>query len=343
MKHLIKKISVANSDVIGHINFGNKKLALIAKNNDISSIYDGYEVYNFNYSKKSASNHLGVISALINEIGNKLDNKIVVYKDSWNSKYSFIDTIVPSLDKDKFIIRNKSKDLIDNDNLIASYFNIDNAINLKYLCKNLEVFKNKIKSIEDSVRDGVDIVRTLTHIKLVKTMWGSKKLQDIIDTVKDDFSEKTFNNNLDVSLEMLDKSVDRLIKKFGTDILKICEEEKKFIVSILIPNIIKNYENLKSLIMKLLSFLSTLVNLEKTFETNIKCPVSWFINNSDITSANDIYKELINFIIQIPAIESKLIDPLDFYRLQLLSEIKESTTTPTRGVACTVRRDVRVD
>jgi hypothetical protein len=117
------------------------------------------------------------------------------------------------------------------------------------------------------------------------------------------------------------KSIERLIHKLSTDLVKVCSEEQKMICTIIIPNILSNYEQLRAIVSKALLSLTSLIYVDMLFKKMTSYPASWFMNGNMLEDMKQDYQKLLGFMMQVPRIEQSVIYPLDFMKMQYLSQI----------------------
>jgi len=332
MKHLIKRISVLNSEAIGYSSIGGKTFNLIRKGNSIKGFLDGYEVYSIS-EKDPRFKEAGIVIASVLDYMFKSseDKKIRLYKSEWKnikeSSVNLLEEIIPNLNDSVgnpvVIIRNKPKEERDIRLRAASGFSAEGCIPTEILMNNLEVLKKKISALSSDLEESLDVASTFTRRKLKDSMWGAKPMQQILDSLRSEFLNKCWNQAY-VSLELIEKSIDRLVYKFKSIFDEECFEEKKMVVGVLIPDIIESYAKIKDVVIRLVTLLAPLILMDKTFTEKTSYPAKFFISDEIIEQTQNRFNVLIKFLCLSPTIESKVLDPLDFVRLQMLNEIKGS-------------------
>jgi len=116
------------------------------------------------------------------------------------------------------------------------------------------------------------------------------------------------------------KSIDRLIHKLNVSLFDVCDEEKKVVNTVLIPNIIQNFEKIKTITSNVLKMLSNFVYIDEVFKKNTSYPASWFINSDMFEDIKLDYKNLILFVLKIPRFEQEIIYPLDMMRHSFINK-----------------------
>jgi hypothetical protein len=154
-------------------------------------------------------------------------------------------------------------------------------------------------------------------------MWGASAVQSILDELREEFLAKYWHK-ADVYFEVIDKSIDRLNNKINKNLIEGCGEEKKVAAGVLIPSITSSYEGIKEIVIKLVTLLAPLIVIDKTFKDKTSYPARFFIPDGVVDQTQEIFDALIKFLCLVPTIESKVLDPLDFVRVQMLNGIKEA-------------------
>jgi hypothetical protein len=328
MKHLLKKLSFSSLEVVGYAQVGDQVFNIAKKGSAIKGFLNGCEVYSILESDPRVKESSIVFSSIINHMfKNSGEKNIKLYRSEWKSSKesssNLLEEILPGLTDNAegkciVIVKNKPEDVRDIKMNQSPGFSADNCIPLDSLSKNLNVFKRKVNSYYTEFEDALKVAETFTRRKLKGSMWGAKDMQKILDKSNSEILGNYWKQ-ADVSVEVLEKSIDRLTNKFSNVLLKDCPEEKKMVAAILIPNVIKSYSDIKEAGIKLATLLSQLVSIDKTFSEKTSYPARFFIPEEIMVHANDSFGSVIDFLCMSPAIESKVLDPLDFVRLQMLA------------------------
>ena len=107
----------------------------------------------------------------------------------------------------------------------------------------------------------------------------------------------------------------------SSDCMSASPEEKKVIGEIIIPAITDNYEKLKNIVINTLVEMPTIVYVDDVFKKFTSYPVQFFFDEDLLDHVRQNYEALIKFVLDIPKIEAKVIDPLDFMRMRLSNQI----------------------
>ena len=106
--------------------------------------------------------------------------------------------------------------------------------------------------------------------------------------------------------EMIDRTANKIRFKFSSDYVKKNPEERKILGSVLIPELVSNYEGFKKLATSVVFACSPLVYVDDLFRKNTNYPVSWFISDDVLINLNESYSFLINFLQELPRMKQIL-------------------------------------
>jgi hypothetical protein len=198
-------------------------------------------------------------------------------------------------------------------------FKVDDAVNMGALAKNVEVLASKLSRAAASIDSARDAGLMITRKKLVESMWGATKMQGILDGVRGRLESSTCPwSKVAVSAEVTSKSAERLCRKLSsTD-----PEDGRMLVNVLIPGINEGYSNIRSVAANAAISLVPLVYIDDASKRNTTYPATWFFDEDIMDGVSQGYDGILNFLLQIPAIESKVIDPLSFVRMRIIDGAK---------------------
>lgn len=328
MKHLIKQLSASGAEAVGYTLIGDRAFNITQKGSSIKGFLDGYEVYSVS-EKNPRLKDAAVVFASILECAYKSSgtDKIRLYESEWRgtkeSSISFLDEIVPNLNEGSVVIKSRPQKKRDTKLHPSPNFNIEDCISYDRLSNNLNVLKKKVSILMEDFEESLDVAAIFTRRKLKKTMWGAEAIQKMLDNLRSQFLCNKWNKT-EENVKLVEKSIERLCVKLRRNLLQECPEEKKMISGILIPDIIRGYDVIKDSIIELVTLLAPLVAIDKTFTEKTSYPAKFFIADEIIDQAQTKFDDLVKFLCGTPLIESKVLDPLDFVRMQMLNEIKES-------------------
>lgn len=331
MKHLFKQLSASSLEAVGYVRIGDNSFNLARKGSSVKGFLNGYEVYSISEKDPQIKSAGVVLASIMSHVfKDSGEDKLKLYKSEWksqrNSSLNFLDEVVPnlndSMDSAVVVVRNKPTEERDIGLKAAPGFSVGSCVPLEVLSKNLSVLKRKVSEVAVEIEESLDVAETFTRRKLKDSMWGAKGMQKILDDLRVEFLGNHWSP-AEISIEILEKSVDKIIHKLNSDLIKHCDEEKKLVVGILVPNIIKSYENIKETVIRLVTLLAPLIVIDKTFTEKTSYPARFFIPDEIVEQTQDRFNSLVDFLCLAPTIESKVLDPLDFVRIQMLNEIKE--------------------
>lgn len=196
--------------------------------------------------------------------------------------------------------------------------NIEESFAPDKFIKKIKEFSQSLHDINETLKVCRDDILMLSCGRLVDSMWGAKKTQKMLEDVKKQVAEDRDWDRVEFYVNMILKSIDRLSHKLNTTLFEVCDEEKKVVNTVLIPNIIQNFEKIKEIISNVLKMLSNFVYIDEVFKKNTSYPANWFINADMFEDIKLDYRNLILFALKIPRYEQELLYPLDMMRHSFL-------------------------
>jgi hypothetical protein len=324
MKQIIKCCSNIGSDVLGFVRIGSNTISIINKNKDVKGILNGCEIFKVANLKDEKCNVAYVIGDLIQNIYNK--NKpeyFTVYKDHWASdKYpmkDILDQIIFNLKNNvKVAVKVRSKESNTN---FKSSLNFSEKINPNILNKNIGILNVKMGNTCIVLQNIIKCASIMVGRKFADTgdVWGARHIQKYMEGIKSKLaSDVSEVNKIDFYKEMMDKNTNKLNIRLASEEVMNNPEEKKVISQVIIPDTISNYENIKDIATKSILAIAPLIYVDDIFRKNTNYPVNWFVSDDVLINIKDDYNFLINFLQEIPRIESNAIMPLDVYSTQII-------------------------
>lgn len=324
MKQIIKRCSNIGAEVLGFIKVGNDSLTLIEKNEEIKGILNGCEVFKTSNLRDNINNIACVFGDLTKNLYNK--NKLeefVVYRDHWASeKYPMggvLDFILSNVKKEaKVTLKVRSKEAAVNFEPSLKY---GSKIDPSILDRNVNVFSLKINNaglvLENFLRCASIIVNYKSGDK--DSVWGEKNIHRHMSDIRSKVASNDCEiNKLDFYKEMIGKTANKIHLRLSSEIFKNNSEEKKVLGGVLIPELITNYEGFKKLATSVVFAAAPLAYVDDLFKKSTNYPASWFISDDVLIGLNDGYSFLINFMQELPRIETNAVIPLDIYGTQIL-------------------------
>lgn len=324
MKQIIKQCSNIGSNVLGFARIGNNSISVINKDKDIKGILNGCEIFKTSNLKDNKESIACVVGDLIQNIYNKggCDN-FTLYRSLWaNDKYpmgEILDTIVLNLkDNVKVAVKVRSK---ESTTKFKNSFSFNNSLKCDRLSSSINDLNMKMNNACIVLQSFLKYASIIIKHKFASSgdVWGSKNIIKYMDDIRYKISSiVTDINKIDFYKEMLDRNSKKLSMKLSSASIMNNAEEKKIVDQVLIPDVIDNYEKIKDISSSIILILSPLAYVDKLFRKNTNYPVTWFISDDVIINLKEDYNFLINFLLDIPKVETNVIMPLDVFSGNIL-------------------------
>jgi len=198
--------------------------------------------------------------------------------------------------------------------------NLEEAFAPDKFIKKIKEFAQTIHDINETLRVCREDILMISCGRLVNTMWGAKPTQRILEGMKSSVAEDDDWERVEFYVNMILKSIDRLVHKLDGTLFDVCDEEKKVVNMVLIPNILQSFEKIKMIVSNVLKMLSNFVNIDEVFKKNTSYPANWFINADMFEDIKLDYKNLVLFALKIPRFEQELLYPLDMMRHSFITK-----------------------
>lgn len=233
-----------------------------------------------------------------------------------------VDNVKKDIGPEKVTIRIIPLGGIGLEKTLHSDFDVESTADIPALVGALKNFVSVIREMTTILKVCHDDALTLTQGHMVDTMWGAKEMQGMLCGLREEIEGNTRWEKIEFFAGLIEKSIERLMLKLGTQLAQVCTEEKKVICNVLIPNIIDNFQQFKTAATDALLSLSSLVYIDTIFKKMTTYPATWFLSGGMLNDLGQDYQKLLGFVGQIPAIEKKIIYPLDFIKMTLLNGVK---------------------
>lgn len=320
MKHLLHNIKTSNCKIIAQFKIGNTSYNLNTIGSNATIAVDGHNIINSS------------------EVGSGYDNIAHLLKDIIvkGASISKVESIQTYLDKEAdlsgILVEGLKKELDSSIKIVNQSMeiphnttvklNLEEAFAPNSFIKKIKEFAQNLHDINETLRVCREDISMLSCGRLVDSMWGAKKTQRILEELKTKVSEDGDWEKIEFYVNMTLKSIDRLIHKLSTSLFDVCDEEKKVVNTVLIPNILQSFEKIKEVISRVLKMLSSFVYIDEIFKRNTSYPANWFINADMFEDIKLDYKNLILFALKIPRYEQELLYPLDMMRHSFVTKNK---------------------
>lgn len=328
MKHLIKKVSASRANIITHFKVGDDTLNVVQRDGCVRGILNGYEVFSTPHEKE-AGTVLGYFldDLLSNLVSNGKPAQVIVFRKAPQSdpEKSYMSKVVPDLKHTigpkNVCLKRMPVDASEIRESLVPDFKIEKTLNYDCMNHNLKVFGKKTAALCAGLNRVKDDAIMLTRKRLVKSMWGADKVQGILDGIKSDVNTDARFKKLALYNQVMQKALDRLEYKMKTQKFSSDVEEKRMVSEVLIPTVIENYDNLKSVMGAAVGAVTPLVYIDDAFKKHTSYPAKFFLSQELMDALKQDYDGLVRFAVQIPKIEEMVIDPLAFIKLRCLSEM----------------------
>ncbi|MBD3260082.1 MAG: hypothetical protein GF334_00085 [Candidatus Altiarchaeales archaeon] len=331
MKHLIKKVSASRANIITHFKVGDDTLNVVQRDGCIRGVLNGYEIFSTPHVKEAGTTFGYFLENLLsNLVSNKKPTQVIIFRKSPQSdpEKSYMRKVVPDLKHavgpKKVCLKRMPVDASEIRETLLPDFKVEKTLNYDCMAHNLKVFGKKTASLCGGLTRVKDDAIMLTRKRLVQSMWGSDKVQKILDDIKDDVHSDERFKKIALYNQVMQKALGRLEYKMKTQKFSSDIEEKRMVSDVLIPTIIENYDNLKGVIGATVGAVTPLVYIDDAFKKHTSYPAKFFLSQELLDALKQDYDGLVRFAVQIPKIEEMVIDPLAFIKLRCLSEMVSS-------------------
>lgn len=189
---------------------------------------------------------------------------------------------------------------------------VNSPVNLSALATNAGVLANKVASVASAIKAGHDASLMMSRKKLVASMWGADKIQNILDWTRERVEDQTSPwRQVASSADMLSKSAARLKRKIESE----DTDDRSMVANVLIPCINDGYTCLKSASEAAVVSFVPLVYIGSTCKNSTTYPATWFFDQDIMDSVSQGYDGVLDFLVQTPVMEAKVVDPLESVRV----------------------------
>jgi len=196
---------------------------------------------------------------------------------------------------------------------------VDGTVNFEAVAKNASVLACKISKVASAISSAHDAALMMTRKRLVDTMWGAKAIQSILDSVKQRIDQPVLPwSRVAASADVVAKSASRLLRKISSNDV----DDRRMVTNVLIPGINDGYTSLKTAAeMAVMSFVP-LVHIDVACKESTTYPATWFFDENIIDGVSQGYNGILDFLVQVPAMEAKVVDPLSSIKMRINNSLK---------------------
>jgi|GEM_PF-6873984 hypothetical protein len=280
--------------IISNINCDMGKFVIGSEDSNVSCFFNGSKV--LSCSLEDLSSIVPIIGVLVSSACNKPDSEIKIIADSTNSDFikDIQDTIGDSESMKIKVLKSKPDEIEDNKPVEAriSHDQLDN-------------YNTSIKNCADSVNDTLDLLKILSKTKLPKSILSSTELNNKIENMKT--SSLTNVSDYSILSEQTAKDIYtlKIINK-----QRIASTLKKKIMFRTSHQIIKNYNDLKTVTATLLRTYYPMYNINSSFKQYTGYPATWYYDPSVFYNFVERYKDASDNLIELTKYDNSIIAPL---------------------------------
>lgn len=328
MRRILKKASSKTVEQIGRLDLDGDVFTIAADGDLALGLVNGYRVVDSNLNEDPFSEIIPVMASIITKAfrdkwyeGMKID----FYDGEWDSagkypseefKNRLLEKLVDDLGSDNLTIQQNSPGAVIPAPRVS--------LNPKDLVGNLEAYGNQLGSLVEYAEHMLEKTESITRVRLVESMWGVKDVVKSLDEVKSKipYLEEVFDN-LGFNCNMGKKSVGRLAYRIKSG-APVTPDDRKYIHSILIPDVMASFDAIKVASTKLVTALAPLYCLEETFRALTGNPVHWSIPGTLIEDFKEAYGYLVGFLASVPNTEMNVMEPLELLQGSILAKSQVS-------------------
>jgi len=315
MRHLIRKLTASTMEISGQIKVGNDSVNVVSDGPRYHCMLNGYDVVSGDDGSFTT-----VVSDLVSRMfkQSKPRSVVVLRGPSEDQMQAVVERLKKELGEGKVSVKGLNGDgakVVE-----PAELKLDDALNMDALSHNVGVLADKVATVASAVFQANDAAMMLTRKKIVESMWGAKEMQGILDGVrlKVDAGSPSMWTGVEVSNDMLSKSSVRLRRKLSSE----DPDDGMMMASVLIPGVNDSYSKIKGMVSEAAVSVAPLVYIDDAFHKNTRYPASWFLSEEVMEKLASNYEALLGFMMQVPRIESKVIDPLSFVRMRIIDGTK---------------------
>lgn len=318
MKHLLKSIKASNCKVLAQFKVGNISYNLNTFGKTSNIDINGHDIIDCSDADIEYDKIAHLLKDLIIQgvsLTNPTSIQAYMRKDTKLSD-AIVDGLKNELDSTIRIV-NQSMEIPHS---VPVKLDLEKAFAPERFIKKIREFSQTLHDVNETLRVCRDDILMLSCGRLVDSMWGAKKTQKILEDLKHKVAEDKDWDKVEFYVNMIIKSIDRLVHKLDTTLFNVCDEEKKVVNMILIPNILQSFEKIKDIVSNVLKMLSNFVYIDEVFKKNTSYPANWFINSDMFEDIKHDYNNLVLFALKIPRYEQELLYPLDMMRHSFIAK-----------------------
>jgi len=319
MQRLFRKIANDKLELVGSFDVGDTEIAIAVDGNLVVGLVNGYRVVDSNLYENPIERVVPALASIAAKLFRDnwaQDSKITLYRKNWDSagKYpssNFLqataDNLSEFLDADNVVI-------VEDEKVSPTVTKKPKvSINLQALITNLNSYQTQSQEVFKYADRAVDRALLLTKRNFPENMYGAPGLQATFESIRNtakELSEVLEDREpvIATGAKAAQCLVVRLKSGISPDLFKYMKE-------VLIPSLQQSHDNLQRTVSAVVSGLARLNNIDKSIKSATGHPSSFFLPTNVLEDFRDAYTVLVNFLADIPVIESGIIAPLDYMKL----------------------------
>lgn len=317
MQHLLRNVSGKDKEAVAHFKMGSRNFIIIKEGRVFHGILDGCDVLSLPGSYKKPEKMAQVLADLFSPLKSKtiearvnkeiLDAALLekdLKKQASEKKITFRKSSKSGSALDKIRVGAETTIFVEDQDAIQR---------LKDFCR-------RIKEINNLLMVSRDDSLTLSQGKLVDSMWGARDMQKVLEDINQHILSCKVWEKVEFYSDMVLRSLERLLYKMQHGLQDINPEEKRMMHTVLIPNIVDNFEEFKRATRQAFLVLSDLMHVDEDFKEKTTYPADWFLNGSMLKDLAGDFRKLTEFVLDLPKMEREIIYPLDTLKFKFLNE-----------------------
>lgn len=313
MKNLIRRVAASGTPVRARVKIGSNCIDLV-DDGARKLLLNGYETAVCDGAVQDES-YVALVVDMLSKIMSSGVSKVVVMTDGGSD--GLIRSVAERL-KGKIGKPSVKFESNESEGLTVSPADhkVDGVVNTEALAKNASVLADKVVKVADAIVSVHDAALMMTRKHLVKSMWGANRIQDILEGVKSRLEDPGLPwSKVASCADVLSKSSLRLRRKMSSE----DPEDVRMVTNVLIPNINDGYATLKSASESAAVSFVPLVYIDDICKEATTYPATWFFDETVIDSLSRGYDGVLDFLVQVPVMEAKAIDPLSSIRMKIIN------------------------
>lgn len=329
MDSLTKKSSGKKAELIGSLELAGNTYTIAADGNLALGLINGYRVVDANLYENPVDEIIPVLASIITKDFREHwyeGLKITFNKKDWDSEGKYPSEVF----KDKLV---RELSLTLGENCLAFKEGQDTEETDLFPKKELRVPKeftdiskalinygNQIQKVLLSTERMLEESEALLRVKFVDSMWGVSEIQKVLQPLRANGSnilEELFFS-LGQKVSLANKAVGRLVYRMDPS-RPLSKDDKKFISIVLIPDILKSFEDIRGIVTRVLKTVYPLYVLEENFKEATGNPLTWSIPGNIIHNFKESFTVLLDFLADVPVADVSVMTPIENVRSRFLN------------------------